>query len=348
MTLFPPLSGRRSAGCEALASALDRLLGSDAADQDTDELRNDLTALVAERARLDAAIAERAAEYWNRGEYEFRGHRTMRSWLRGELKLSGADASRLIQMALTALHDPAIHERLRSGALSSEKAAIIGRSLRGMHNVVADDVLEQARGLLLAEAPGLRPEELRAAVDTLEDLIAPEVTAVDDATHERNRSLSLAESLGGAGYMNGTLTPRLTALLLTLLDSLTAPLPDDTRTAAQRRHDALEELLTLAAAHADVPVSGGVRPHVALTVDLLRLSEAAVTSARWRGDLPGRISDLPMPPTWDRTGARASWRDAVATVCDAGIARVVLTGESMPLDVGRRPGSGRPPSGPPS
>ena len=62
----------------------------------------------------------------------------------------------------------------------------------------------------------------------------------DDRFEER--ALWLGTTFGGAGRLQGDLTPACAAALTVVLDALGQKAgPEDTRTAAQRRHDAIEE-----------------------------------------------------------------------------------------------------------
>ena len=57
------------------------------------------------------------------------------------------------------------------------------------------------------------------------------------------RALWLDTTFGGAGRLRGDLTPACAAALTVVLDALGQKAgPEDTRTAAQRRHDAVEEV----------------------------------------------------------------------------------------------------------
>jgi hypothetical protein len=58
----------------------------------------------------------------------------------------------------------------------------------------------------------------------------------------RDRSLSLAVTLGGAGRLRADLTPQGTAALQAVLEALAKPAgPEDLRSKWQRQHAALEE-----------------------------------------------------------------------------------------------------------
>jgi Domain of unknown function (DUF222) len=59
-----------------------------------------------------------------------------------------------------------------------------------------------------------------------------------------DRSLKLETTFDGAGVLSGDLTPECAAVVTAVLDSLAAPTgAEDTRTHAQRTHDALHEAM---------------------------------------------------------------------------------------------------------
>ena len=59
-----------------------------------------------------------------------------------------------------------------------------------------------------------------------------------------DRSVRLETTFGGAGVMSGDLTPECAAVVIEVLDALSAPAgAEDTRTYAQRYHDALHEAM---------------------------------------------------------------------------------------------------------
>jgi hypothetical protein len=92
----------------------------------------------------------------------------------------------------------------------------------------------------------------------------------------------------------------------------------DPRSAPQRRADALAELCRTWLDRSDRPQVAGERPHVVVTVDLETLERRA-----------GRRSELAdTGPITAETARRLA--------CDSGVSRVLTTGASEPLDVGRR------------
>ncbi|WP_235949523.1 HNH endonuclease signature motif containing protein, partial [Candidatus Frankia alpina] len=136
------------------------------------------------------------------------------------------------------------------------------------------------------------------------------------------RRLTFTDTPTGTTLISGELDAEGAALLRTALDSLAAPQPADDntldrRSPARRRADALVDLVTRALTAATVPETGGVRPHLTVTIDwdTLLASGAIPATTSW---------GLPLPHS---TLARLS--------CDAEITRIILTPAGVPLDVGR-------------
>ncbi|MGE5135978.1 MAG: DUF222 domain-containing protein [Gemmatimonadota bacterium] len=100
-----------------------------------------------------------------------------------------------------------------------------------------------------------------------------------------DRYLNVGLTWRGAGRAEGDLTPGCAAALTAVLDALAKKAgPEDTRTAAQRRHDALEEACRRLIAAGMVPGRAGQPTHlqVHMTLSQLRnLPAAAGTEAAW-------------------------------------------------------------------
>jgi hypothetical protein len=138
----------------------------------------------------------------------------------------------------------------------------------------------------------------------------------------RARRLTFTDTAHGTTLINGELDAEGAALLRTALDGLSAPRPAadgtlDSRSPAQRRADALVELVGRALNADTVPASGGTRPHLVVTIPWNTLlaagAEPAVTS--WGQPLPRGVLN------------RLS--------CDAEVTRILLDPAGSPLDVGR-------------
>ncbi|MGH8573311.1 MAG: DUF222 domain-containing protein, partial [Gammaproteobacteria bacterium] len=102
-----------------------------------------------------------------------------------------------------------------------------------------------------------------------------------------------------------------------LLTALAKPTPQDERHRTQRLGDAMAEVIHLAAKAEDLPVHGGEKPHLTVTLDYNALLDGVGLATLEGGAL--------LPPTAVRRIA-----------CEAHIVPMVLNGKSVPLDVGRK------------
>ena len=155
-----------------------------------------------------------------------------------------------------------------------------------------------------------------------------------DETFE-DRSVRLETTFDGAGVLTGDLTPECGSVVTAVLDALSAPAgAEDTRTYAQRYHDALQEAMQrlvtagLLPERAGQPVKAWV--HVSLA-DLLLLEGSSALLEEWSSRVRAQ---------WAAHRAEASaggsdgaaWLDgdaAQAVACDAAMAPIV-TGEVNP------------------
>jgi len=144
----------------------------------------------------------------------------------------------------------------------------------------------------------------------------------DEPDPADRRWLSLTRLPGGLTRISGELDAEAADLLRSALDPLSGPRPatdgaPDPRSPQQRRGDALVELITRVLAEGHLPTSGGVRPHLTVTVPLSTLTGA--------GSMPASTGwGLPLPAAVLRR-----------LRCDATLTRVVLNADSVPIDVGR-------------
>ncbi|MFC4854144.1 DUF222 domain-containing protein [Actinophytocola glycyrrhizae] len=94
--------------------------------------------------------------------------------------------------------------------------------------------------------------------------------------------LSLTQGVDGVIRIRGRLSAEGAALVRSALSPLAKPLPEDARSAAKRRADALVELARRVLNVGTLPVEGYVRPHIGLTVDITELRcHAGVVDLDW-------------------------------------------------------------------
>lgn len=98
--------------------------------------------------------------------------------------------------------------------------------------------------LVTAARVGMDLRDLAALAAELYERSRPDTPDEDPDDGFEDRSLRLETTFGGAGVLTGDLTPQCAAVVTAVLDALSAPASaEDTRTQAQRYHDALQEAM---------------------------------------------------------------------------------------------------------
>jgi hypothetical protein len=240
--------------------------------------------------------------------------RATRSWLIEEQGLNPAEATRRLRLARALPAYPAVDGALSAGRISPDSARVIVTALAS----VPPQFLDTVEGALLTIAPHCTPGDLADEVDTL--LVACGVeSSADIAANKRlhKRGLTIARTFHGMRSVSGLLTPEVGEALEITLAQLAEPTgPEDDRTPAQRRHDAVGDLAGHYLAHADLPAVNGDRPRVVVTISY----EALVN------DLNGAWGRLP-------SGATICPQTARRLACDAEIIPAVLGARSDVLDI---------------
>jgi hypothetical protein len=163
-----------------------------------------------------------------------------RAWLIHKTRVTkGAAAGHMGWMRRAVAH-PQVAKALAEGTVLTESVA---RKLCGWTDKLPEECRSTADGILVAAA--------RAGVDE-RDLAGPAAEICARAPQDASdggpdgqfddRSVRLETTFDGAGTIRGDLTPECAAVVGAVLDALSAPAgADDTRTRAQRYHDALGE-----------------------------------------------------------------------------------------------------------
>jgi uncharacterized protein DUF222 len=212
---------------------------------------------------------------------------------------------------------PGAAAALRAGALSEEQLGVVRRTLRELPDDVAPSIRIEVEQRLVDEATRFDPSQLGKLAMRIRAHLDPDgVLRTERDTADRTE-LSLTQDLNGVVRVRGRLSAEGAAVLRSALSPLAKPLPKDTRSAAKRRADALVELARRVLTAGALPVEGGVRPQVGLTVDIAELRRhTGVVDLDW--------------------GGTVSIQTARRICCDAEVIPIVMRGGSRPLDVGRR------------
>jgi hypothetical protein len=319
-------------GVELLAESLASLVTVDPDTLDDAAVRESTLVLLRCTNQLDAVMARFLGAFDDRKLSPKDGYGTTKQWLQAYGRLSGPAATgRMRAVAVTRLL-PSLEEAFGAGEVTREHVDRIGLTAQD----VGDEVVEGAEEPLVMLARGYEPETLNEACARLLDEVLRDKRTPPDEQYRR-RGMTLAR-VGEMWKLRGVLDAETGLLLTTAVDAFTTPptLGDD-RSPAQRRHDALADLLNTILREGRAPVVAGVRPHLGLLMPVKRYAElhdhgtAAGDGAVVEGEVvlengPALLTGWgPIP---DAFAARLS--------CDANLQQVWQHPDNgMPLQLGR-------------
>src|SRR6266851_742760 len=264
--------------------------------------------------------------------YAADGDYSSRAWLIHRARVTKGAAMAYTAWVRRAAAHPEVAAALAAGQISESFA----RTLCTWTDRLPGDSRETADEILLAAAgQGL---DLRGLAELAAEMLArSQPDKPDEDTAFEDRAVRLETTFEGAGMLTGDLSPECAAVVNTVLDALSAPAgAEDTRSHAQRYHDALHEamnrLLTanLLPERAGQPVKAWVHIPLAelqLMEGSSRLQEEWIVDARaqWAAHRAGASAG-------GSGGGIGAWVDsaaAQAVVCDAAVAPIV-TGDVNP------------------
>ena len=255
-----------------------------------------------------------------------------RAWLINRTRVTKGAA-----MAYTAwVRRAAAHPGVAAALAAGEMPESYARTICTWTDKLPEDCREDADEILLTAAgTGMDLPDLAGLAGEIYARSLPGEPDQDRDEAFGDRSVRLETTFGGAGVLQGDLTPECASVVGAVLDALSAPAgAEDTRTRAQRFHDGLAEAMRRLVAAGLLPERAGqpVRAWVHISLaDLMVLEGSSALLAEWTA----RVRAL-----WAGHRAAASagggdggaWLDgdaATAVACDAAMAPVV-TGEVNP------------------
>ena len=200
--------------------------------------------------------------------YEDDGQGSPRTWLAWQTRTTAGAARGAIGWMRRLDEHPEVADKLATGTISVSYA----RQLTDWTDQLAPEHRRDAdQILLMAAGQGMDMLGLAELFEEIRRRTAQPDTDPDDGF--AHRGLHLDTTLGGAGRLGGDLSSRCAAALQEILDSLGKKKgAEDTRTRAQRDHDALEEACTRLIAAGCLPDRAGqpVRLNLNLNLDQWR------------------------------------------------------------------------------
>jgi hypothetical protein len=293
-----------------LRSALEDLRAEVLAELPDARIEEDFSELQRVSELLELEKLRRLAEIARRGVHERDGYLSATSWLRSRFRLSGGAAREAVRTARALEQMPATREALHEGEVSLSAVRVLVHA-----HEVDPGAFARAEQVLVGVARVHTVADLHRVASMWRERVRR-----DRFDLREGRRLHASVTLGGMVRVDGDLDPEAGETLLTALaavmDAEARRENEETRTPAQRRADALEEICRSSLDRSDRPTVAGERPHLVLTVPLETLHTT------------GGDAEL------DRVGA-VSAETARRLACDASVTRIVLGARSEPLDVGR-------------
>src|SRR5215471_8875419 len=303
--------GQPSTVAEALGMlhrALDHLNAADAGSLPASVQAEALRALERAGAKHTAARSRVLAAFAGQAAYEDDGQGSARAWLRWQTRVTTGAAAGAVGWVRRLDAHPVIAAALAAADLSESWARQVCTwtdRLPPARQDEADEILAAAArgGVDLAGLAGLAQEMYERTHRDSDG---------DDGFGER--TVFLGTTLDGTGRLTGDLTAGCSAALSAVLEALGKRAgPEDIRSAAQRRHDALEEACKRLVASGMLPGRAGQPTQIQVHMSLAQLRDLPGASAAEAAWAAARASQ----PGW-LTGP-----DTEAAACDATVVPIV-------------------------
>jgi hypothetical protein len=325
---------------ERMRPAVDDCLSAPTLSLSCDELLSCLDDVSALMSRMAAVQARLVSRIEASGAARALGASSTRALVRNRLRLSPYEAKRVCDLAEALDRLELLETAVADGRVNPGQAASIARSLDELPSEIGREAHAKAEAHLVDLAAQFDPADLSTLGRRLVQVVDPEWAQRFEADALRReeerayaaRGLSLVrDHLTGLTKITGLLDSEGAAVVHAVLDPLSAPgatakprlidadgLPAivDDRTPRQRRADALIDALRLVLDCGRLPNNGGDRPQVSITVGFDPLTRALGVG------------------TLD-TGVAVSPETARRLGCDANVLPAVMSGHSVPLDLGR-------------
>ncbi len=300
-----------------LNAAFDHLSGTDWAVMGCQAHREMLTGLTGVQAKLTVVQAQVLAAFTAAGGYEPDGHGSARQWLMHRTGISKGAANGAVGWCRRLGRHGVIAAAMTDGAVPESLA----RQIAGWTDPLREQERDKADRILLdAAAGGCPPHDLELLARTIYETWKAQHPGPDDGNPGGDedgfddRSLRLGTTFGGAGKVAGDLTARCAAALQAIFDSLGKHLgPGDTRTIAQRQHDALAEALDRLIKAGLLPDSAGQATMAQVIIPLSQLRQMDGASGLEQAWIAAQAGQ----PGW------LAGVGAEAAACDAAIVPVV-------------------------
>jgi hypothetical protein len=276
-----------------------------------------------------AARASILAAFTAAQGYAGDGQHSTRSWLIHRTQITAGTAVGHTEWPRRGKAHPRVMAALADGDISLSFALMICK----WTDQLPEECRDGADRILVAAARArLGRRDLTALFAEMLEKAPPAASGQDGGNLDEvleDRSVRLDTTYKGAGVLRGDLTPTCAAVVATVLDALSAPAgAEDTRSHAQRYHDALEEAMRRLVAAGMLPERAGqpakVWAHISLA-DLILLDADSALLNEWIAGVRERWATVRAAGS-ARGGDGAAWlngAEAEGFACDASVTPVV-------------------------
>src|ERR1700736_180426 len=263
---------------------------------------------------LEGEFCANAREGQKLGEHLVNGNVTPASWIARTCNMSVSSAADRICVGEQLESLPKVAAALASGEIGYQSASVLAH-LRHKLGEKKDLFQEEE---MLELAPHHSVATLRYLCSYAWHVADPDGFFKDAEENFTRRRFHISRMADGMYKVDGLLDPVTGAAFKTTVDALAKRKgPEDERIPAQRRHDAVGELVNHAMDKGTLPRRNGVRPHINLTTTI-----------------EGLKNEVGAPPADLELSLPISTRTLERITCDSTMSRVLLA-DSMVIDVGR-------------
>jgi len=263
---------------------------------------------------LEGEFSTNARRSQKNGEHLVGGNISAASWIARTCKMSVTSAFDRLRVGEQLESLPLVAAALASGEIGYQSTSQLARLREKLGE--KQDLFNEEEMLGFAREFSVR--HLRELCDVAWHVVDPDGFFKEAEENYSRRRLHISQMADGMHRLDGVLDPVTAAALKTVIDPLAKRKgPEDERTASQRRHDALGEVVNHAMDQGTLPRRNGVRPHINVTTTI-----------------EGLKNELGAPPADLELSLPISTRTLERVTCDCTMSRVLLA-DSMVIDVGR-------------
>src|ERR1700704_155527 len=263
---------------------------------------------------LDGDFGSEARAAQKAGAHLVDGNVSAACWIARTCKMSVTSAHDRLRVGEQLESLPKVAAALASGEIGYQSASQLARLREKLGD--KQDLFNEEEMLGFAREFSVR--HLRELCDVAWHVVDPDGFFKEAEENYARRRLHISQMADGMHRIDGLLDPVTAAAVKTMIDPLARRRgPEDERTAAQRRHDALGEAANHALDQGTLPRRNGVRPHINLTTTI-----------------EGLKNEVGAPPAGLELSLPISTRTLERITCDCTMSRVLLA-DSTVIDVGR-------------